>query len=107
MKLPWILAAASLAAAAYVLYVTPGPQSATGFDDIEDAARGTARWGTKARLSGAGDSLAGKLKQGFGKVTGDTDTVDAGLTDQIAGGVKDAAGQLAQAAGQTLHDINR
>jgi len=27
--------------------------------------------------------------------------------DQAAGAVKDTAGQVAQAAGQTLHDLNR
>jgi uncharacterized protein YjbJ (UPF0337 family) len=104
---PWFIAAAGIVAAAYVLMNTPGPQYATGSDDLEDAARGTARWGSKSRLSGTGTSLLGKAKEAVGNVTGNTDLADEGLGDQIVGSVKDAAGSVAQAAGQTLHDLNR
>jgi uncharacterized protein YjbJ (UPF0337 family) len=106
-SLPWILAAAGIGIVAYVIANTPGPEYATGNDSIEDAARSTSRWGSKSRLSGVGNNLAGKLKEGVGNVTGNPDLADQGVVDQVAGSVKDAAGSLAQAAGQTLHDFNR
>jgi uncharacterized protein YjbJ (UPF0337 family) len=105
--LPWIIAAVGIGAAAYVLANTPGPEYATGNDSIEGAARNTSQWGSKKRMSGTGTRLAGKLKEGFGNVTGNQDLADEGLGDQVAGSVKDAAGAVAQAAGQTLHDFNR
>ena len=104
---PWILAAAGIGVAAYILYNTPGPQYATGNDDIEGAARSTAQWGSKTRLRGAGGKFVGKAKQAFGNVTGNPDLADEGVFDQVAGTVKDAAGAIGQAAGQTLHDFNR
>jgi uncharacterized protein YjbJ (UPF0337 family) len=108
MKLPFVIAIASgVALAAYVLINTPGPEYATGNDSIEDAARGTAQWGSKKRVAGAGNSVLGKLKEGAGRVTGDQDLASDGLVDQAAGAVKDAAGQVAQAAGKTLHELNR
>jgi uncharacterized protein YjbJ (UPF0337 family) len=106
-NLPWFLAAVGLGLAAYVVMNTPGPEYATGSDSIEDAARGTARWGSKNRISGAGNRLTGKLKEGLGNFTGDPDLANEGIDDQIVGSVKDAAGAVAQAAGQTLHDFNR
>jgi uncharacterized protein YjbJ (UPF0337 family) len=104
---PWILAAVGIVAAAYVVANTPGPEYATGNDDIEGAARDTARWGSNKRISGTRTRLAGKLKEGFGNLTGNPDLADEGVGDQIAGSVKDAAGAVAQAAGQTIHDFNR
>jgi uncharacterized protein YjbJ (UPF0337 family) len=106
-SLPWFLAAVGIGLAAYVVMNTPGPEYATGSDSIESAARGTSRWGSKNRISGAGNTLAGKLKEGFGNVTGNADLADEGAGDQIVGSVKDAAGAVAQAAGQTIHDFNR
>jgi uncharacterized protein YjbJ (UPF0337 family) len=106
-NLPWFLAAIGLGLAAYVVLNSPGPQFAGGYDDVEDAARGSARWGSKSRLAGAGDAIAGKVKEGLGELTGNTGLANEGLGDRIAGGVEDAAGQIAQAAGQTLHDLNR
>lgn len=105
--LPWIIAAAGIVAAAYVVANTPGPEYATGNDDIEDAARRTSIWGSKSRISGTGTHLVGKLKEGLGNATGNPDLADQGVVDQVAGSVKDAAGAVAQAAGQTLHDFNR
>jgi uncharacterized protein YjbJ (UPF0337 family) len=108
MKLPFILAIASGAAiAAYILINTPGPEYATGNDSIEDAARGTAQWGSKKRITSKGSSVIGKVKEGVGRVTGDEDLATEGLVDQAAGAVKDAAGKVAQAAGETLHELNR
>jgi uncharacterized protein YjbJ (UPF0337 family) len=106
-NLPWFLAALGLGVTAYVLAKTPGPQYATGSDSVEDAARGTSQWGSKARIRGAGGKFVGKLKEGVGRATGNPDLADEGVTDQIAGSLKNAAGEVAQAAGQTLHDFNR
>ena len=105
--LPWIIAAAGLGVAAYVLANTPGPEYATGNDDIEDAARRTSAWGSKNRIGGSGSNLVGKLKEGLGNATGNSNLANQGVADQVAGSVKDAAGAVAQAAGQTLHDFNR
>jgi uncharacterized protein YjbJ (UPF0337 family) len=106
--LPWILAGVGAGAAvAYVVLNQPKPQSATGWDSVENAARSTTGWGSTSRISGAGTKLAGKLKEGFGRATGDTDLADEGVGDQAVGAVKNAVGTLAQAAGDTLHDLNR
>ena len=105
--LPWILAAVGLGVAAYVVINTPGPEYATGNDSVEDVARRTSRWGSKNRISGTGTTLVGKLKEGLGNVTGNPDLADQGVVDQVTGSVKDAAGAVAQAAGQTLHEFNR
>ena len=105
--LPWIIAAAGIAGAAYVLSNTPGPQYATGSDSVEDAARSTSNWGSKTRLRGAGGKFVGKAKQGLGNLTGDDQLASEGVGDQIAGGVAKAAGEVAQAAGQAIHDLNR
>ena len=105
--LPWIIALAGLGAAVYVLANTPGPEYATGSDSIEDAARGTSQWGSKNRLRGAGGKFVGKAKEAFGNATGNPDLADEGTGDQIIGSVKDAAGSVAQAAGQAIHELNR
>ncbi len=107
MKLPWILAGLGIGYAAYVLLNTPGPEHSTGSDILEDAARGTAQWGSKKRIAGGGEGLIGKAKEGLGNLVGSDDLANEGIVDQAAGTVKEAAGQVAQAAGQTLHDLNR
>jgi uncharacterized protein YjbJ (UPF0337 family) len=110
MKMTFALLAAATGAAAIAVYYalnTPAPQHATGSDTLESAARSTANWGSKNRLSGAGSRIAGKLKEGFGRATGSADLTDEGVGDQLAGSLKSAAGEVAQAAGQTLHDFNR
>jgi len=106
-NLPWFIAALGLGVVAYVIAKTPGPQYATGNDSIEDAARGTSQWGSKARVRGAGGKFVGKLKQGVGRATGDPDLQDEGAGQEIAGALKNAAGKVAQAAGETIHDLNR
>ncbi len=105
--LPWILAAVGLGVAAYVVANTPGPEYSTGNDGVEDAARRTARWGSKNRIAGTGSSIAGKIKEGVGNLTGNDDLANQGVVDQVSGSLKDAAGSVAQAAGQTLHQFNR
>jgi uncharacterized protein YjbJ (UPF0337 family) len=96
-----------LGAAAYFVLNQPGPQYATGNDDIEDAADRTALWGSKQRLAGTGRGLGGKIKEGVGRVTGDDSLAGEGVLDQVTGAVKDAAGGVAQSVGQTIHELNR
>jgi uncharacterized protein YjbJ (UPF0337 family) len=105
--IPWILAAVGIGTAAYVVMNTPGPQYATGNDSIEGAARSTSQWGSKKRVGGKATDIAGKLKEGIGNITGNSNLANQGVGDQIAGSVKDAAGTVAQAAGQAIHDLNR
>lgn len=108
MKLPWILAGFGLGLAVYLIANPPQtPAVATGSDDVEGAAAKTSAWGTKQRVKGTGDTLAGKVKQGVGSLTGSDQLADEGVGDQVVGGVKRAVGQVAEAAGQTLHDLNR
>jgi uncharacterized protein YjbJ (UPF0337 family) len=106
--LPWIVAGVGVGlAVALVILNQPEPQTASGWDSIEDAADRTWRWGSKSRFSGAGTKAAGKLKEGLGRVTGDPDLADEGVADQAAGTLKDAAGQVAHAVAETIHDLNR
>ncbi len=106
-SLPWILAAVGLGVAAYIVMNTPGPEYATGSDSIEDAARRTSTWGSKNRIKGSGVNLGGKLKESIGNLTGNPDLANEGVVDQVEGSLKDAAGSVAQAAGQTIHEFNR
>jgi uncharacterized protein YjbJ (UPF0337 family) len=103
----WLIAGVGVAIAAYVVLNEPGARYATGNGDVEDAADRTALWGSKQRLSGTGGRLTGKLKEGLGRVTGDDQLAGEGAVDQVTGSVKNAAGKVAQAAGQTLHELNR
>jgi uncharacterized protein YjbJ (UPF0337 family) len=105
--LPWTIAGISVGIAAYVLLNQPGPRYATGSDDVEDAAGKTSLWGSKQRLAGTGGGLAGQLKEGAGKLTGDDQLAAEGVVDQVAGAVRDTVGEAAQAAGQSLHELNR
>jgi uncharacterized protein YjbJ (UPF0337 family) len=105
--LPWVIAGAGVGIAAYVVLNQPGPRYATGNDDVEYAAGRTSFWGSKQRLSGTGRGLAGRVKEGVGRVTGDDQLADQGVADQVAGAVKDTAGQAAQAVGQAIHELNR
>ena len=62
--LSWGIAGVAVAFVAYIVLNQPGPQYATGDDDVEYAAGRTALWGSKQRLSGSGRGLAGRLKEG-------------------------------------------
>jgi uncharacterized protein YjbJ (UPF0337 family) len=105
--LTWVIAGVGAGVAAYIVLNQPGPRYANGDEDVEYAADRTALWGSKQRLSGTGGSLAGKFKEGIGRVTGDDQLAGEGVADQMAGAVKDTAGRAAQAVGQTIHDLNR
>jgi uncharacterized protein YjbJ (UPF0337 family) len=105
--LTWVIAGVGASIAAYIVLNQPGPRYATGDDDVEYAAGRAALWGSKQRISGVGGGLAGKLKEGIGRATGNEQLAGDGVTDQLAGAVKETAGKAAQAAGQTIHDLNR
>jgi uncharacterized protein YjbJ (UPF0337 family) len=105
--LPWFLAAVGIGLVAYVVINAPGPEYATGSDTVEDAAFNTSVFGSKTRIRGAGGKFVGKAKEVLGNATGNADLANEGVGDQVIGAVKDAAGSVAQAAGQTLHDLNR
>jgi uncharacterized protein YjbJ (UPF0337 family) len=104
---PWIFVGVGFGVLAYIVLNQPGPQYATGDGDVEYAAGKTTLWGSKQRLKGAGGSLAGKIKEGLGQATGDDQLATEGAADQLVGAIKDTAGKAAQAAGQTIHDLNR
>lgn len=103
--LPWIIAGVAFGAAAYYIATAPEPRYADR--DVEDAANQSSLWGGKQRVKGTGGNLVGKAKEGFGRATGNDDLAAEGVGDQIVGGVKDAAGKVAGAVGDTLHDLNR
>ena len=104
----WILAGTAVGAAvAFLLFYEPSAQHDTGYDSVEDAANRAWRWGTKRRFGAAADTLAGRVKEGVGRVTGDDDLTGEGVLDQAAGAVKDTAGKWGHAVGQTIHDLNR
>ena len=105
--LPWIIAGVGVGLAAYFVLNQPGPQFATGDDDVEDAARKTANWGSEQRLKGTGRGLVGKLKEGVGRATGDDQLATEGAVDQGVGIVKDTTGQAAHAVADVIHDLNR
>jgi uncharacterized protein YjbJ (UPF0337 family) len=105
--LTWVIAGVGAGVAAYIVFNQPGPQYAAGDNDAEYAAGRATLWGSKQRISGIGRGLAGKLKEGIGRATGNEQLAGDGVTDQLAGAVKDSAGKAAQVAGQTIHDLNR
>ena len=100
----WLAGGAGLGLAAYLILTAP--KNPTGSDTVEGAARDTAAWGSKQRVKGAGSGLVGKVKEGIGNLTGDDQLAGEGQGDQAAGSIKNAVGKVAQAAGQTLHDLN-
>jgi uncharacterized protein YjbJ (UPF0337 family) len=103
---PWMIAAAGLGFAAYVVF-NRSAMYATGPGDAEDVGRMAFGWGTKQRASGVGGQLSGRLKEGVGRITGNDNLAGEGIADQAAGLAKDAAGSVAQAVGQTIHEFNR
>ena len=105
--LAWFAAGIGIGLVVYLIANTPGPQYATGSDTLEDAARSAADWGTKQRATGAGAGVLGRAKEGLGNLAGDPDLAGEGTGDRVAGELKEGVGKFAQAAGQTLHDLNR
>jgi uncharacterized protein YjbJ (UPF0337 family) len=109
--LPWILVGVGVGMAATVLLFNDGlgaePEYATGYDGVERAARKTFGWGTGKQAEGKVGSVAGAIKQKVGEFTGDEQLADEGAADRVVGDVKDAAGKLGNAVGQTIHDLNK
>jgi uncharacterized protein YjbJ (UPF0337 family) len=106
---PWILAGVGIGAIVTYAVLTSEPESAYDAidDNLNDAARKTFAWGTKQQAKGKAGSVKGAIKQGVGNLTGNQNLADEGTADRIVGNVKDAAGQVGQAVGQTIHDLNR
>jgi uncharacterized protein YjbJ (UPF0337 family) len=99
--LPWIIAGVGIGmGVTLLLFNESEPEYATGHDGVERAARKTFGWGTKKRAEG-------KIKEGVGRLTGDDQMAAEGAADRVVGQVKDAAGQVGHAAGETIHDLNR
>src|SRR5579862_8461043 len=103
----WLVAGIGIGLAVYLVANAPGPEYATGSDNLEDAANKTFGWGAKQRATGLGNGVVGRVKEGLGNLTGNPDLADEGVADQVAGDVREGVGKFAQAAGQTLHDLNR
>ena len=59
------------------------------------------------RLSGTAKNLAGKVEEGVGCATGDTETPDHGQTKQAEGSVQDLYGQAKPAAGDTIDAVRK
>jgi uncharacterized protein YjbJ (UPF0337 family) len=103
----WFAAGIGIGLVIYLIANAPESQYATSSDTLEDAARSAADWGTKQRVTGAGADVLGRVKEGLGNLAGDPDLANEGTGDRVAGDIKEGAGKFAQAAGQTLHDLNR
>ncbi len=56
----------------------------------------------KDRVEGVGQQIKGAVKEGVGKVTGDTKTEAEGKADKAAGKVQNAAGGAKDAARDAL-----
>ena len=99
---PWIVAGVGIGAGVTLLLglAEPKAEHATGYDGVEGAARKTFNWGRKKRAGGKVQSIAGAIKEGVGKFTGDNQMANEGAAEQIAGDVKDVAGQHGHAAGE-------
>jgi uncharacterized protein YjbJ (UPF0337 family) len=108
---PWVIAGIGLGAGLTILlmneYREGAAVSGTGYDGVERAARKTYGWGTKTRVGGKMAAVAGAVKEGVGRFTGDDQMASEGAMDRAAGNVKDAAGQVGHAVGETIHDLNR
>ncbi len=103
----WVVAGIGVGVAAYIVLNQPGPMNPAGDEDVEYAAGRTALWGSKQRVTGTGSRFTGRLKEGIGRFTGDDELASEGAVEQVVGTVKDTAGKVAQATGQTIHDLNR
>jgi uncharacterized protein YjbJ (UPF0337 family) len=103
----WFAAGIGIGLVIYLIANAPEPQYATGSDTLEDAARSAVDWGAKQRITGAGADVLGRVKEGVGNLAGSPDLANEGAADQVSGDIKEGVGKLAQAAGQTLHDLNR
>ena len=102
-KFLWILGAASLGVAAYVI-LSERAGSPAYADSLDEFTGKADAWGAKQRVTGTGGVLGGKLEQGLGKLTGDSSRESEGVLDETIGRVKDAAGQAAHAATDAVNE---
>lgn len=58
----------------------------------------------KDRVEGAGKNIKGKIKEGVGKVTGDTKTEAEGKADQAEGKLQNTVGGIKDKARELLDD---
>ena len=58
----------------------------------------------KDRIEGAGKNIKGKIKEGVGKVTGDSKTEAEGNADQVEGKVQNTVGGIKDKARELLDD---
>jgi uncharacterized protein YjbJ (UPF0337 family) len=57
----------------------------------------------KDRIEGAGNNIKGKIKEGVGKITGDTKTEAEGQADQVKGKAQNAVGGMKDKAREFLN----
>jgi len=105
--LPWIVAGIGVGLLAYIAFTNRELWYVIESDGVEKAARRAFGWGTRQRAAGTGGQVIGKLKEGLGRLSGNDDLAARGLADQIGGAAKGAVGNVAQAAAETMHDLNR
>src|ERR1700680_3826713 len=106
--LPWIIAGVGIGVGVTILLFNDAePIYETGYDGVERAARKTFGWGTRKRAEGKVGAVAGAIKEGVGRLTGDNRMAGEGAADRVVGNVKDAAGQFGHAVGETIRDLNR
>lgn len=103
----WIFLGVGAVVAAFIALNLRLSTYSTDYDDIESAANDTADWGTRQRITGVGENLFGKMKETYGRVTGDHDVAEDGVLDQITGAAKDTAGRAAHVVSDAIHDLNR
>lgn len=46
------------------------------------------------------------MKEGLGRLTGNHDTAEEGVADQVRGAMKDTAGRAAHVASDIIHDFD-
>ncbi len=110
-ELGWLLAGGAIGAAIAVMAMTDAEQGfatgKNGYDSVDRAAAKTFGWGEKQRVEGKVGSVVGRVKEGVGRFTGDTNLEAEGAVDKVTGKVKNAVGEFGTAAAQTIHDLNK
>src|SRR5258705_12271635 len=98
--LPWIIAGVGIGVGVTILLFNESePGHATGYKGVERAARKTFNWGTRRRAEGKVGSVAGAIKEGVGKLTGDYEMADEGAADRVAGNGKNHGGNAGTLVG--------
>ena len=106
--LPWLLAGAAIGAGVAMVVLNDRELDYdTGYDGVEGAARKTFGWGTRQSAEGKVGSVVGRVKEGVGRFTDDPDLAASGTAERFAGEVKDKAGEVGRAVGETIHDLNK